>query len=121
LVAVSACGLAPREPRWKVDVVNGDQLLQISITTDRAGWAWMVRPGARMVLLDEPDAPREGVIQLIDPHSCNLFDTADLLPESFTILADSVGAGALDFELRLVEGASLVGPKNVNFEAACSG
>lgn len=120
--ALTACSLAPTgPPRWKVDVVNGDRLLQVSITTDRAGWAWLVRPGERMVLLDEPGAPRGGVIELIEPQDCKLYDEVDLLRTSFTIVPDPVVGPERDFALRLVEGASIPAAKNVDFQAACSG
>jgi hypothetical protein len=120
--ALACCGLAQTAPpRWKVDVVNGDRLLQISITTDRAGWAWLVRPGERMVLLDEPAPPREGLIELVEPQDCNLYDRVDLPRTSFTIVPNPVIGQERDFELRLVEGASIPAAKNVDFEAACSG
>lgn len=122
VMASAACGMAPRESRWKVDIVNGAQRLQVSITTERAGYAWIVPPGARMVLLDEPAAPAGGTIELVDVGgTCKLYDSADVLTTSFTIVVDAVPGQAQDFELRLIEGASIPGPKNENFEAACSG
>ena len=108
--------------RWKVDVVNTDEPLILSITTDRAGYPWLIPTGARMVLLDLPTTPYEGRIELggLGPD-CHLFDSAAILRTSFTITIRRTGRAPAAFALDLTPGATLVGPSNADYEGGCSG
>jgi len=119
----AGCDLLPfPEAGWKVDVVNGDRPLLISITTDRAAWAWFVPANAELVLLDERIAPVEGRIELIDAErNCMVLDKADLPRSSLTITTTQVGADLRDYELALNAGAPLVGPASQDFFGGCSG
>lgn len=117
----SGCFLLP-EARWKVDVINGDKPLVISITTKRASWAWHVPANGRLVLLNEQRAPVDGVIELIDPHQdCLVHDTAALPRDSFTIRPIQVGDAPPDFDLGLEGGASLASPVAMDYFGGCSG
>ncbi len=107
---------------WKVDVVNADRPLLVSITTDRAAWAWLVPANSRMVLLDEPMAPNEGRIELVGPaDDCTLYDAADLPIVSLTILIVQTSSSRPDYEMDLRPGAPIVGPVNVGYFGGCSG
>lgn len=120
-VLLSGCSLFP-EARWKVDVINGDKPLLISITTDSAAWAWYVPANARIVILDEQLAPVEGVIELIDPQQdCLVYDRAEVPREPFTIRPVQVQDTPQDFALGLAAGAPLVGPVNTDYFGGCSG
>lgn len=115
--------LAP-EPttRWKVDVVNADVPLILSITTDRAGYPWLIPAGARMVLLDLPTTPYGGTIELVGPGpDCQLFDSAALLRTSFTITIRRTSRAPAAFALALTPGATLAGQSNTDYEGGCSG
>jgi len=115
------CGFLPGQA-WKVDVVNGDRPLMISITTDQASWAWHVPAHSRMVLLNERGAPTEGQIDLIDPRdSCLVYDTLALPVESFTIHPARVNDAPLDYSLGIVPGATVQAPVNTNYFGGCSG
>jgi len=107
---------------WKVDVVNADQPMIISITTDRGGYAWLIPPNARMVLRDLPTTPNEGTIELVGAGAdCHLFDTAALLRTSFTITVRRSSAVPATFALELTPGANLPGPPSTDYEGGCSG
>ncbi len=115
--------LAP-EPttRWKVDVVNADQPMLLSITTDRAGYPWLIPAGARRVLLDLPTTPYGGTIELVGPGpDCHLYATAALLRTSFTITIRRTSIAPAVFALDLAPGATLAGPPNTDYEGGCSG
>jgi hypothetical protein len=115
--------LAP-EPttRWKVDVVNADVPLTLSITTDRAGYPWRIPAGARMVLLDLPTTPYGGTIELVGPGpDCQLFDSAALLRTSFTITIRRTSRAPAAFALDLTSGATLAGQSDTDYEGGCSG
>lgn len=121
LVIVSACALLP-PARWKVDVVNGERPLLISITTGSASWAWLVPADGRMVLLDEPAAPTDGTIELIDPgRDCVVLDAAAVPLGSFTIRPVRVRVDPPEFDLGIEDGASLVAPVSKESFGGCSG
>lgn len=122
-LVAAGCDLLPLPGAgWKVDVVNGDRPLLISITTDRAAWAWLVPADAEIVLLGERNAPAEGRIELIDPErDCLVLDAADLPRSSLTIAPKQVGADLRAYELVLDAGAPLVGPASQEFFGGCSG
>jgi hypothetical protein len=120
-IVASGCSILPGA-RWKVDVINGDAPLLISITTDAASRAWYVPANGRMVLLDEAQGPAEGVIELIDPaQGCLVHDKAALPRDSFTIRPVAAPADPAGFDLRLEAGASLASPVNVDYFGGCSG
>lgn len=122
-MGVAACGLLPSRPSpWKVDVVNGDRPLIVSITTDVAAWSWLVPAHTEMVLLAERQAPSEGKIDLIDPSgSCTLYDSADLTMESFTITPEKVGENPLAFAISITAGATIQAPPSTDYFGGCSG
>lgn len=120
ILAAGACGIAPTgPPRWKVDVVNGNGQLQVGITTDREGWAWIVPAGAQIVLLDLPES-REGRIEIVS-RDCRLLNATVFSSSSFTIVIEPGDAVPPEVTVRLEPGAPLPGPANVAYEAWCSG
>jgi hypothetical protein len=112
-------GLLP-EAGWKVDVANADRPLMISIATDRAAWMWLVAPDEHLVLFREPEA-LQGSIELIDPDGCVLYDEANLLPTSFTIVPVRRVGEPTDFVLNLVPGAPFDARINTDYSTGCSG
>lgn len=122
-MAFAGCGLLPSPPSpWKVDVINGDRPLIVSITTDVAAWSWLVPAHAEMVLLAERQAPSEGKIDLIDPSgSCTVYDSVALPMDSFTITPERVGEDPLAFAISITAGASIQAPANADYFGGCSG
>lgn len=117
--AATGCEAIPTAPRWKVDVVNGNGPVQVGITTDREGWAWIVPAGAQIVLLDLPNS-REGTIEIVS-RDCKLLSATLFSSSSFTIVIEPVDAEPPDVTIRLEPGAPLPGPANVDYETWCSG
>jgi hypothetical protein len=120
LCSLGACaGLLP-ERGWKVDVLNGDRRLILSIATERSASMWLIEPDAHVALFREEEA-RPGAIELIDPIDCALYDRALLLPSSFTIVPERFNGPPLDFEVKLLPGATAEGPIDVDYTTHCSG
>jgi hypothetical protein len=121
-LATAACDLLPLPVTgWKVDVANANEPLLVTITTDRAAWAWLVPRGGRLVLLNERE-PLAGTIELIGVDAgCIVYDSADLLATSFTIVPEPAANGQPDFTLRLEPGAPLDGPVSTDYFGGCSG
>jgi hypothetical protein len=119
--ATPAPTLAP-EPttEWKVDVVSADRPVIISVTTDRAGWAWLVPAGARRVLLDQATTPAGGLVELIG-LDCTVYDRATLLHASFTLTVRATPSGPTAYALDVTAGASLGGPADTAYAGGCSG
>jgi hypothetical protein len=117
---VTACGIVPLPGgRWKVDIVNGTAPVIVSITTEAVGWAWLIEPDGRLVLLDLPTAPSGGEITIIRPGAdCEVLQELDLTLTSFTLVEVLDGDG-IAFDTR--PGAPLAGVPSLDFEGGCSG
>ncbi len=132
--AIRPTATAPAEPtglptsaaaeRQRIEVVNGPREVVVSIATDLAAWAWIVAPGAHLVLLDEPVA-RPGGIELMD-HSapgsaCRLLDTDTFEARSFTIVATGPTSDGA-YTMTLDYGSSAQpGSASTEYTSDCSG
>ena len=122
-MALAGCGLLPSpHSAWKVDVLNADRPMIVSITTDAAAWSWLVPANAEMVLPAERQAPTEGRIDLIDPGGgCTVYDSAALPTGSFTITPRKISEDPLAFSIAITAGASIQAPANTDYFGGCSG
>jgi hypothetical protein len=111
---------APTPAGWRVDVVNGPRRVIVSIATDRQAAMWFVDPGARVNLLDWPEA-RPGGIELIEitADGCVLLDSVLFPAENFTIVLNGAAIGS--YTITVEPGASTTGPPGVEATTSCSG
>src|SRR5215217_4396523 len=104
-LVLEGCGGFFPEREWKVDVLNGDRPLIVSIATHRSASMWLIEPETHVVLYRQAEA-LAGSIELIEPTTCFLYDNAQLAPSSFTIVPKLFKGPPPDFELDLVPGAT---------------
>jgi hypothetical protein len=106
VAVVSAC-----QPAWSVVVVNENSgvPLVVRVTTQTARQSWLVPPGGNALLFYQ-QAPLEGVVELVDPLTCEVFDK-DTLPSSPTVIEPgSLDTQPPDYELGMIEDRANRGP-----------
>lgn len=92
--------------RWRLDVVSYTQPLVIRVVTPEETRSWLISGSATIL---DSSSPPTGVVELLDPVSCVVYDRTNIPRESATIMPNPTTSEPPGYKIVLGPDASSEG------------